>query len=201
MNYGEKQEIVLRTISIYDVLNAYAPRKITSSGMCCCPIHNEEHPSCKVYDGKKFRCFACGQHGNIIDITKKLFSLDYKKALDKLANDFGISEIISAEERRAIERKQKAEEEKRAYELKQKAIVREYTDKLSDQLILSRKKCSYWYRKPILTESEMELYSAEKQRIKDMEKIYIEINKLDLQHEPKKTSVALAEYKNFLESL
>lgn len=201
MTYKEKQEIILRTITIYDAINVYAPRKITSNGMCCCPVHNEEHPSCKVYANNEFHCFACGANGNVINLTKALFNIDYKMAVDKLAKDFGISTIISEEERREIEKKQKDEQEKRNYELRQRAIVREYTDKLSDALIFSRKRCSYWYRKPMLSTEEMDEYTAEKQKIKEMEKIYTEINRLDLMHEPRKTSEVLSEYKNFLENL
>lgn len=201
MKTKEKEEIVLRTVSIYDAMNAYSPRKISSRGMCCCPIHNESHPSCKVYPNNSFHCFACGANGNVIGLVKSLYSIKYKEALDKIAKDFGISEIISEEERRAIAKKQKAEQEKRNYELRQKAIVRTYTDKLSDILIFSRKKCSYWYKKPMLSTEEMDEYAKEKQKIKQLEKIYTELNKLDLMGEPRKTSEVLAEYKDFLETL
>ena len=201
MTTKEKENIVLRTVSIYDAMNAYSPRKISSKGMCCCPIHNESHPSCKVYPNNSFHCFACGANGDVIGLVKSLYSIEYREALDKIAKDFGISEIISEEERRAIEKKQKAEQEKRNYELRQKAIVRTYTDKLSDALILSRKKCSYWYKKPMLSTEEMDEYAKEKQKIKQLEKIYTELNKLDLMGEPRKTSEVIAEYKEFLETL
>lgn len=201
MTTKEKEDIVLRTVSIYDAMNAYSPRKISSKGMCCCPIHNESHPSCKVYPNNSFHCFACGANGNVIGLVKSLYSIKYREALDKIAKDFGISEIISEEERRAIEKKQKAEQEKRNYELRQKAIVRTYTDKLSDTLILARKKCSYWYKKPMLSTEEMDEYAKEKQKIKQLEKIYTELNRLDLMGEPRKTSEVIAEYKEFLETL
>lgn len=201
MTTKEKEDIVLRTVSIYDAMNAYSPRKISSKGMCCCPIHNESHPSCKVYPNNSFHCFACGANGDVIGLVKSLYSIEYREALDKIAKDFGISEIISEEERRAIEKKQKAEQEKRNYELRQKAIVRTYTDKLSDALILSRKKCSYWYKKPMLSTEEMDEYAKEKQKIKQLEKIYTELNRLDLMGEPRKTSEVITEYKEFLETL
>lgn len=201
MTTKEKENIVLRTVSIYDAMNAYSPRKISSKGMCCCPIHNESHPSCKVYPNNSFHCFACGANGDVIGLVKSLYSINYREALDKIAKDFGISEIISEEERRAIEKKQKAEQEKRNYELRQKAIVRTYTDKLSDTLILSRKKCSYWYKKPMLSTEEMDEYAKEKQKIKQLEKIYTELNRLDLMGEPRKTSEVISEYKEFLETL
>lgn len=201
MTTKEKEDIVLRTVSIYDAMNAYSPRKISAKGMCCCPIHNESHPSCKVYPNNSFHCFACGANGDVIGLVKSLYSVGYREALDKIAKDFGISEIISEEERRAIEKKQKAEQEKRNYELRQKAIVRNYTDKLSDTLILSRKKCSYWYKKPMLSTEEMDEYAKEKQKIKQLEKIYTELNKLDLMGEPRKTNEVITEYKEFLETL
>ena len=63
--------------------------KISRSGMAKCLFHNDTNPSMKLYDDH-FYCFACGAHGDVIDLTAKLLGLDFKEAVGRLAADFGI---------------------------------------------------------------------------------------------------------------
>ncbi|WP_044974918.1 CHC2 zinc finger domain-containing protein [Ruminococcus sp. HUN007] len=62
---------------------------ISRSDMICCPFHNDDSPSMKLYDDH-FYCFGCGEHGDVIDFTGKLFSLSPKEAAERLTQDFGI---------------------------------------------------------------------------------------------------------------
>ena len=62
---------------------------ISRNGMICCPFHNDDSPSLKIYDDH-FYCFGCGEHGDVINFTAKLFSLSPKGAAERLAQDFGI---------------------------------------------------------------------------------------------------------------
>ncbi len=56
-----------------------------------CPFHNEKSPSFTVNDLKGFyHCFGCAEHGDIISFVMKTEGLDYKDAVVKLAEDFGI---------------------------------------------------------------------------------------------------------------
>jgi len=56
-----------------------------------CPFHNEKTPSFTVNDAKGFyHCFGCSAHGDIISFLMKNEGLDYRDAVVKLANDFGI---------------------------------------------------------------------------------------------------------------
>ena len=56
-----------------------------------CPFHNEKSPSFTVNDLKGFfHCFGCAEHGDIISFVMKVEGLDYKDAVVKLAEDFGI---------------------------------------------------------------------------------------------------------------
>lgn len=201
MKLEEKKELVTRSVSIYDVLNVYAPRKITANGMCCCPIHNEKHPSFKIYDRNRFCCFACGKKGDVLEFAMALFSIDFKSAVDKLSADFGLNAILSEDKRKEIEKKQREERERRKYEQKQKQLVRYYTDKLSDLMIMSRKKCSYWFRKSMLTNEEMKSYADEKNTLREAERIYMELNHLSLQGATQKTSEVLSEHKDYLSNL
>ena len=62
---------------------------VNDHGMTCCPYHDDRHPSMKLYDDH-FYCFACGAHGDVIDLTAKLLGLNFTEAVHRLAVDFGI---------------------------------------------------------------------------------------------------------------
>ena len=40
----------------------------------CCPFHNEDTPSLKLYDDH-YHCFACGAHGDVINFVADLTGL------------------------------------------------------------------------------------------------------------------------------
>ena len=44
------------------------------SGMTHCPFHNDRTPSMKLNEDY-FYCFGCTSHGEVIDLTGKLFDL------------------------------------------------------------------------------------------------------------------------------
>jgi len=46
-----------------------------------CPFHAEDIPSFYVFDDGHFKCFGCGEHGDVIDFVQKLHSCDFKEAL------------------------------------------------------------------------------------------------------------------------
>ena len=60
-------------------------------GKALCPFHNDRHPSMVVYDDHYY-CYACGEHGDVIDFTAKLYGLKLYEAAQKLAYDFGITQ-------------------------------------------------------------------------------------------------------------
>ena len=55
-----------------------------------CPFHDDHHPSMQLY-ADHFHCFACGAHGDVIDLTVQLLGVSVKDALHQLETDFGIS--------------------------------------------------------------------------------------------------------------
>lgn len=60
-----------------------------------CPFHQDTRPSLNLYsaDGATtahYHCFACGAHGNAIDLVKKVQGLEFLPALQWLAQQFGI---------------------------------------------------------------------------------------------------------------
>ena len=44
------------------------------SGMTRCVFHDDRHPSMKLNEDY-FYCFGCGEHGDVIDLTARLFGL------------------------------------------------------------------------------------------------------------------------------
>ena len=90
---------------------------INRSGMCCCPFHNDDSPSMKLYDDHYY-CFGCGEHGDVIDFVSKLFSVSPKEAAERLVQELGISydssrgTEISTYKKDSILRKIKAKQDK-----------------------------------------------------------------------------------------
>ena len=65
--------------------------EVNRHGKALCPFHNDRHPSLFV-DDDHYYCYACGEHGDVIDFTAKLFGLKLYEAAQKLAYDFGITQ-------------------------------------------------------------------------------------------------------------
>ncbi|MBQ3124505.1 MAG: DNA primase [Clostridia bacterium] len=54
--------------------------------MACCPFHNEKTPSFSLdRDKQLFHCFGCGASGNFVQLVMRLEALDFKDALQSLA--------------------------------------------------------------------------------------------------------------------
>ena len=57
---------------------------VNRCGMALCPFHNDHHPSLLVADDH-YHCFACGAHGDVINLAANLFGLSLYDAARKLA--------------------------------------------------------------------------------------------------------------------
>ena len=66
-------ELVERN-DIVDVVGSYVrlSKRSGANLFGLCPFHNDRHPSLYVSDDH-YHCFACGEHGDVIDLTAKLF--------------------------------------------------------------------------------------------------------------------------------
>ena len=64
--------------------------EVNHYGMARCPFHNDRHPSLYVADDHYY-CFACGEHGDVIDFVGRLFQLSPYDAARKLMADFHLS--------------------------------------------------------------------------------------------------------------
>ena len=77
---------IKREYSMRDILARYGIQ-VNRSGMCCCPIHGERHPSMKVYKDS-FYCFACGAHGDIFSFIQQMDNCDFKTAYLSLGGTY-----------------------------------------------------------------------------------------------------------------
>lgn len=81
---------VKMNISTIDAAERYGI-EVNRHGKALCPFHNDRHPSLFV-DDDHYHCYACGEHGDVIDFTAKLYGLSLYDAAKKLAYDFGITQ-------------------------------------------------------------------------------------------------------------
>jgi DNA primase len=57
----------------------------------CCPFHQEKSPSFHVLDNKGlFKCFGCGEKGDIFTLAMKLEGLSFPEAVEKIAEMAGV---------------------------------------------------------------------------------------------------------------
>ena len=79
-------EIVKENVNLREAAELYGI-DVNRYGKALCPFHNDRHPSLYVADDHYY-CFACGEHGGVIDFVGKLFQLSPYDAARKLMADF-----------------------------------------------------------------------------------------------------------------
>jgi len=82
-------EIVKENVNLREAAELYGI-DVNRYSKALCPFHNDRHPSLYVADDH-YHCFACGEHGDVIDFVSKLFQLSLYDAARKLMADFHLS--------------------------------------------------------------------------------------------------------------
>lgn len=68
---------------------AYYGMKIQRNNMTRCCFHDDHNPSMKLND-TYYYCFACLEHGDVIDLVAQLHRESHYAAVQRIARDFGI---------------------------------------------------------------------------------------------------------------
>ena len=98
------------TVQLSDLIG----RKITLKKrgrdfVACCPFHHEKTPSFSVSDIKGiYHCFGCGKSGNIFTFIMEMERLNFKEAVEYIANLYGIP--LPKIEKKKIEKKEEIDE-------------------------------------------------------------------------------------------
>jgi hypothetical protein len=79
-------EVLKSTISIESIIGSVIELR---KGKGLCTFHDDHNPSLTIKD-ERWRCWSCGEGGDVIDFVKKLYNLPTKEAIDFLANKAGI---------------------------------------------------------------------------------------------------------------
>ncbi|EKD99763.1 MAG: hypothetical protein ACD_22C00180G0001, partial [uncultured bacterium] len=83
---------IKQKIDIIDLIQGYVPLKKSGrnyKGLC--PFHSEKTPSFMVSQELQiFKCFGCGESGDIFKFVEKVEGVDFPQALERLAEKAGI---------------------------------------------------------------------------------------------------------------
>ena len=83
---------ILEAANIVDVISEYVSlRKAGTSYKGLCPFHDDRTPSFSVSPTKGvYKCFSCGEAGNVVNFIMKHDQMTYPEALKVLAKKYGI---------------------------------------------------------------------------------------------------------------
>ncbi len=85
-------DIICSKLNIVDVING--DTLLTKKGRnykACCPFHNEKTPSFVVSEEKQiFKCFGCGESGNLITFIQKYHRLGFVDAIEYLSDRYSL---------------------------------------------------------------------------------------------------------------
>ena len=74
---------------IVDVIGSYI--NLNEKNKALCPFHDDHSPSFSVHPDKQiYKCFSCGESGNVITFVQKYNGVSFEEALKILADRVGI---------------------------------------------------------------------------------------------------------------
>ena len=79
---------------IVEVIQSYVPtlkRAGANAWKACCPFHQEKTPSFTVNPARQsYKCFGCGEGGNVFTFVMNMEKLDFPNAAEFLARKYGV---------------------------------------------------------------------------------------------------------------
>ncbi len=79
-------------VDIVDYISKYMTlTKRGANYWACCPFHNEKTPSFAVNpEHQYYKCFGCGESGNIFNFVMKMENIDFLSAVQLIAKESGV---------------------------------------------------------------------------------------------------------------
>lgn len=88
----DQVEEVKSKVDIVEVISSYIPLKKTGRNYSAlCPFHGEKTPSFMVSaERQAFKCFGCGEGGDVFTFVEKMENWDFRETLVELAKKAGV---------------------------------------------------------------------------------------------------------------
>jgi DNA primase len=88
----DEVEEIKRRIDIVEFISSYLTvKKAGANYRALCPFHHEKSPSMMISPEKQiFKCFGCGEGGDVLTFVMKMENLGFREALEMLAARAGV---------------------------------------------------------------------------------------------------------------
>ena len=106
---SDSKEKVRDAVDFLDLVGQYSDLRKAgpASYKGLCPFHDERTPSFNINaDEKFFKCFGCGEGGDVFSFVQKKEGLDFVAALESLAERYGVPLELQDEDPAAAARRQ-----------------------------------------------------------------------------------------------
>jgi len=125
---------VKERVDIVEVISTYLTlKKAGSNFKVACPFHNEKTPSMMISPERQtFKCFGCGEGGDVITFIEKIEGLDFYNALKLLADRAGVK--LKSQSIKFGEKEYKADKKTKVFE------INEWAKKVYHRLLLDHEK-------------------------------------------------------------
>ena len=89
----DQKDEVKSKVDIVEVISTYLPLKKAGRNFAgLCPFHTEKTPSFMVSAERQvFKCFGCGEAGDVFTFLEKMEGWDFREALEEMAKRVGVS--------------------------------------------------------------------------------------------------------------
>lgn len=93
----DQVEEIKSKVDIVEVVAGYLPLKKTGRNLAgLCPFHTEKTPSFMVSPERQvFKCFGCGEGGDVFTFVEKMEGWDFRETLEELAKRAGVKLVAT----------------------------------------------------------------------------------------------------------
>lgn len=100
----EKINEIIQQNDIVEVIRDHI--HVESKGKCLCPFHDDHTPSMSISKEKQiFKCFSCGEKGNVVHFIMKYHNISYIEAIKRLADRANIPLEINNQKQEYVNQK------------------------------------------------------------------------------------------------